>query len=50
MYMQAFQNLKKIDLSFNQIGALPSGAILQELHSLKFLYLHNNNISNWADL
>ena len=50
LFLQSFSNLKKIDLSDNQIANLPSAKVFQGLTSLKFLYLHNNNISNWNDI
>lgn len=50
MFLQNFQNLKKIDLSDNSISTLPPPKIFSGLKSLKFLYLHNNNISNWNDI
>jgi len=50
MYFQAFINLKKIDLSNNQIASLPSSTIFQRLVNLKFLYLHNNKIGKWHDI
>jgi hypothetical protein len=48
--LQSFANLKKIDLSENQLDSLPSGNVLAGLKSLQFFYLHNNNISKWQDL
>jgi Leucine-rich repeat (LRR) protein len=48
--LQHFANLKKIDLSDNQLDSLPSGNVLVGLKSLQFFYLHNNNISKWQDL
>ena len=48
--LQAFENLKKIDLSFNQLESLPPANVFAGLQSLQFLYLHNNNISKWQDL
>jgi len=45
--LQAFENLKKIDLSFNQLESLPPANVFAGLQSLQFLYLHNNNISKW---
>jgi Leucine-rich repeat (LRR) protein len=50
MYLQSFSNLKKIDLSDNQITSLPPAKVFAGLTQLKFLYLHNNNISNWSDI
>lgn len=50
MYLQSFSNLKKIDLSDNQITSLPPAKVFTGLTQLKFLYLHNNNISNWSDI
>ncbi len=50
MYFQSFNNLKKIDLSNNQIASLPSSTVFQKLINLKFLYLHNNKISKWHDI
>jgi Leucine-rich repeat (LRR) protein len=50
LYLQTFQNLKKIDLSDNSLISLPPGNVLQGLTHLKFLYLHNNNIQNWTDV
>ncbi|CDW82611.1 leucine-rich repeat and iq domain-containing protein 3 [Stylonychia lemnae] len=50
MYLQMFQNIKKIDLSQNSISALPSPQVFQGLVNLKFLYLHDNRISNWNDI
>ena len=45
--LQAFENLKKIDLSFNQLESLPPANVFAGMQSLQFLYLHNNNISKW---
>eukprot|EP00347_Sterkiella_histriomuscorum_P006457 403352701 len=50
MYMQMLKSLKKIDLSHNSISALPGPAVFQGLVNLKFLYLHDNRISNWGDV
>jgi Leucine-rich repeat (LRR) protein len=50
MHLSSFPNLKKIDLSDNSMTSLPPAKTFAELTSLKFLYLHNNNISNWNDL
>jgi len=50
IYLQGFQNLKKIDLSDNNISSLPPAKVFAGLKQLKFLYLHNNNISNWSDI
>jgi Leucine-rich repeat len=50
MYFQSFVNLKKIDLSNNQIASMPSAGIFQRLVNLRFLYLHNNKISKWHDI
>jgi Leucine-rich repeat (LRR) protein len=50
MHLQSFSNLKKIDLSDNSITSLPPAKVFTGLSQLKFLYLHNNNISNWSDL
>ena len=47
VYLQSFENLKKIDLSNNQLESLPSASVFAGLQSLQFLYLHNNNISKW---
>ena len=49
-YLQTFSNLKKVDLSNNQLESLPPGSVFAAMHSLKFLYLHNNNINKWQDL
>ena len=46
-HLQHFGNLKKIDLSFNELDSLPSGNVFAGLKKLQFLYLHNNNISKW---
>jgi Leucine-rich repeat len=44
-------NLKKIDLSHNNISSLPSGeTVFRNLVNLRFLYLHNNRISKWNDI
>jgi len=51
MYLQTLQNLKKVDLSHNNISALPSGDnVFKNLINLRFLYLHNNRISKWSDV
>jgi len=51
MYLQTLQNLKKIDLSHNNISALPSGGnVFKNLINLRFLYLHNNRITKWSDI
>lgn len=50
MFLQSFGNLKKIDLSDNSITSLPPAKVFAGLTQLKFLYLHNNNISNWSDI
>ena len=42
--------MKKLDLSNNGIVELPRKEVFQELHSLKFLYLHGNKIENWTDI
>lgn len=49
-YLHTFANLKKIDLSDNQLDELPQAQVFAGLQSLQFLYLHNNNISKWQDL
>ena len=49
-HLQTFENLKKIDLSNNQLDSLPPATVFAGLTSLQFLYLHNNNISKWQDL
>lgn len=49
-YLHTFQNLKKIDLSDNQLDGLPQAQVFTGLQSLQFLYLHNNNIAKWQDL
>ena len=49
-YLHLFQNLKKIDLSDNQLDGLPQAQVFAGLVNLQFLYLHNNNISQWKDL
>ena len=48
--MHSFKNLKKIDLSENEIETLPPANVFAGMASLQFLYLHNNNISKWQDL
>lgn len=50
MYLQMLKNIKKLDLSQNNISALPGAAVFSSLINLKFLYLHNNNIGNWNDI
>ena len=50
MFLQSFRNLKKIDLSDNSIVSLPPIKVFEGLSQLKFLYLHNNNISNWSHI
>ena len=40
--LQSFQNLKKIDLSDNNIVSLPAAKVFEGMAELRFLYLHNN--------
>jgi Leucine-rich repeat (LRR) protein len=47
MYLQAFKNLKKLDISHNNIVNLPGPQVFKGMASLKFLYLHNNKIAKW---
>lgn len=49
-FLHSFKNLKKIDLSENEIETLPPANVFAGLANLQFLYLHNNNISKWQDL
>ena len=49
-YLHSFQNLKKIDLSDNQLDGLPQAQVFAGIKSLQFLFLHNNNITKWMDL
>jgi Leucine-rich repeat (LRR) protein len=50
MYLQTFTQIKKLDLSHNQITALPSGHTFKTMVNLRFLYLHNNRLSKWTDI
>jgi Leucine-rich repeat (LRR) protein len=50
MYLQAFKNLKKLDISHNNIVNLPGPLVFIGMASLKFLYLHNNKIAKWQDI
>lgn len=50
IHLQNFSNLKKLDLSENNIQNLPSAKVFAGLTELRFLYLHNNNISEWSDI
>lgn len=49
-YLQTFENLKKIDLSNNELDSLPPATVFSGLINLQFLYLHNNSLSKWQDL
>ena len=49
-YLHSFKNLKKIDLSDNELETLPTAQVFAGMESLQFLYLHNNQISKWQDL
>lgn len=49
-YLQSFENLKKVDLSNNQLESLPPASVFAGMRSLQFLYLHNNKVSKWQDL
>ena len=49
-YLHSFKNLKKIDLSDNELETLPAAPVFAGMESLQFLYLHNNQISKWQDL
>ena len=44
MYLQAFRNLRKLDISHNHIVNLPGPQVFKGMTNLKFLYLHNNKI------
>lgn len=50
MYLQAFKNLKKLDISHNNIVNLPGPQVFKGMTNLKFLYLHNNKIGKWQDI
>ena len=50
MYLSKFENIQKIDLSFNIIKKLPDASCFEKMYNLKFLYLHDNLISSWSDL
>jgi hypothetical protein len=50
MYLQAFVNLRKIDLSHNNISSLPGPQVFKGLTNLKFLYLNNNKLAKWQDI
>ena len=50
MYLQAFKNLKKLDISHNNIVNLPGPLVFKGMANLKFLYLHNNKIGKWQDI
>ena len=47
MYLQAFKNLRKLDISHNKIVSLPGPQVFKGMVNLKFLYLHNNKIGKW---
>ena len=49
-HLHTFANIKKLDLSDNQLEALPQASVFAGMKSLLFLYLHNNQISKWQDL
>jgi Leucine-rich repeat (LRR) protein len=49
-YLYSFKNLKKIDLSDNQLEILPSPQVFEGLENLQFLYMHNNKLAKWQDL
>jgi Leucine-rich repeat (LRR) protein len=46
-FLHNFRNLKKIDLSDNLLEGLPQPQVFAGLHSLQFLYLHNNKLTKW---
>lgn len=49
-YLPSLAALRKLDLSHNEILSLPSPQSLEGLKSLKILYLHDNEISEWTAL
>ena len=49
-FLHTFKNLKKIDLSDNELETLPNAQVFAGMASLQFLYLHNNQIAKWQDL
>lgn len=48
--LQKFYILKKVDLSFCKLTQLPDKKVFESLLHLQFLFLHNNEISEWEDL
>ena len=46
-FLHSFKNLKKIDLSDNELETLPNAQVFAGMASLQFLYLHNNQIAKW---
>lgn len=50
IHLSMLGNLKKLDLSSNSLESLPPAKVFSGLHSLHFLYLHNNKLGKWQDL
>ena len=44
------RSIQKLDLSSNNLKTLPGPEVLQEMRSLRFFFVHNNQISSWQTL